>query len=338
MPIDVIMPNLGLTMEAGTVARWLVAPGEQVEAGQPLFEVETDKVSVEVEALATGVLSTVLVEAGRKVAVGTVLARIGEEDEGRLTKDEGRTTEDDAFVLRPPSSVPPADSGQSHRPLTSALRPPPPRRFSSPRARKVAGEHGIDWRALSGSGPRGRVVERDVLAATDRRASRLPGVLTAEVDLSNLLDAHRRLAPFVQGLHLVDWLAFIVGAALDESSVTAEIASASIRIHQRTMSGMARKSLAQIAAERSRADPIVAPPAAPIFRIHDFSASRIDAFLPSLLPPEIACLVVGRIAKSGHATLSFSFDDSALAGDEAVRLVETVIDLIEGPEGLLLSH
>ncbi|MBX7233868.1 MAG: E3 binding domain-containing protein [Caldilineales bacterium] len=345
MTTDVIMPNLGLTMEAGTIVRWLVAPGQPVERGQPLFEVETDKVSVEVEALASGVLGPLLVEAGRRAPVGTVLARIGEGDDGRETIDDGlvaalRPTP--AHLQSPTSDLRPPPSDLRLPP--SALRPPPSdlrSPTSSPRARKIAKERGLDWRTLSGSGPRGRVIERDVLDAShfgsashlhSGSASHLASHLLAEVDLSRLLDAHRRLTPFVPDLRLIDWLAAIVGTALDEAGIAAAIASAAIRSYPRLTSG-APPSLALIAAERGRA----APASAPIFAIDDRSASRIDVLMPSLAPAEIASLVLGRIDKSGHATLSLAFAGPTLAGDQAVRLLERVIDLIEEPEGLLLT-
>jgi pyruvate/2-oxoglutarate dehydrogenase complex dihydrolipoamide acyltransferase (E2) component len=76
MPTDVIMPKLGLTMETGTVQRWLAAEGQLVEAGTALLEVETDKVVVEVESPASGTLGLPVVREGENVAIGTVLARI----------------------------------------------------------------------------------------------------------------------------------------------------------------------------------------------------------------------------------------------------------------------
>ena len=76
MTVDIIMPRLGLTMEEGTVAQWLVAEGDQVEKGQPLLEVETDKVTVEVEAPASGIMGPLLIGAGQQVPVRTVLAQL----------------------------------------------------------------------------------------------------------------------------------------------------------------------------------------------------------------------------------------------------------------------
>lgn len=76
MAVDLIMPKLGLTMEEGTVVRWLVAEGDRVEKGQPVLEVETDKVVVEVEATASGIIGPLLVGEGQTVPVTTLLARI----------------------------------------------------------------------------------------------------------------------------------------------------------------------------------------------------------------------------------------------------------------------
>lgn len=365
MPTDVIMPNLGLTMEEGAVARWLAAPGDRIERGQPLFVVETDKVSVEMEAMAAGVLGPLVVETGRKVAVGTVLAHIYDPDEGRETLDEDPDAGD--RTRHPAPTVPP---GPPSRPLLSEpslrsaadLQPQPAalRLFSSPRARKVARERGIDWRRVPGSGPGGRVVERDILAAVSPAPS-APGApatyLTAEVDLSQLLDAHRRLAPLLQELQLIDWLVYIVGVALDEMQVTADLTAGfagrstlqerafaeahasftSAGDHPRGVSRTARRSLARIAAERSRSDPVPKVASTPYFLIHDLSSSRIETFMPLLLASEMACLVLGSIDTSGRAILSLSFDSTLLAATQAVRLVEAVTDLIEEPAGLLLA-
>ena len=76
MAVDIIMPKLGLTMEEGTIVRWHAAAGDRVEQGQVLLDVETDKVTVEVESPATGIMGTVLVDEGQKVPVGTLLGQI----------------------------------------------------------------------------------------------------------------------------------------------------------------------------------------------------------------------------------------------------------------------
>ena len=195
MAVDLIMPKLGLTMEEGTVIRWLVAEGDRVEKGQTVLEVETDKVVVEVEATASGVMGPLLVGEGKTVLVTTLLARIyapGEKAEEEMSAEEEapapritplarRMVEKEGVDL---SSIPAYRSGRRVRvedvQAALAKRPGDSRRtgqriFSSPRARLRARELGVDWRGLSGSGPRGRVVEKDVLRAA--RAATRPGPL-----------------------------------------------------------------------------------------------------------------------------------------------------------------
>jgi pyruvate dehydrogenase E2 component (dihydrolipoamide acetyltransferase) len=187
MAVDLIMPKLGLTMEEGTVVHWLVAEGDQVEKGQALLEVETDKVVVEVEATASGIIGPLLVGEGQTAPVTTLLARIyapGEQIEPgataprktgdevpapRITPVARRVAEKEGVDL---SSIPARGPGERIRARDiqavqakrqGAGSPSRQRIFSSPRARKRARELGVDWRVLSGSGPRGRVVEKDVL-------------------------------------------------------------------------------------------------------------------------------------------------------------------------------
>jgi pyruvate dehydrogenase E2 component (dihydrolipoamide acetyltransferase) len=81
MAYKIVMPQLGLTMEEGSVTSWLKQPGEYVEKGDPLFIVETDKIEMEVEAMGKGYLGTIQVESGLKVPVGTLLATLTDEPE-----------------------------------------------------------------------------------------------------------------------------------------------------------------------------------------------------------------------------------------------------------------
>jgi pyruvate dehydrogenase E2 component (dihydrolipoamide acetyltransferase) len=200
MAVDLIMPKLGLTMEEGTIVRWLVDEGAQVEKGQPVLEVETDKVVVEVEATASGIIGPLLVGEGQTVPVTTLLARIyapGEKVEPgatasqktgdavpapRITPVARRVAEKEGVDL---SSIPIRGPGERirARDIQAAQterqgdgKRTRQRIFSSPRARKRARELGVDWHSLPGSGPRGRVVEKDVLrAATPSPALPLRG-------------------------------------------------------------------------------------------------------------------------------------------------------------------
>jgi pyruvate dehydrogenase E2 component (dihydrolipoamide acetyltransferase) len=151
MATKVIMPSLGLTMTEGTIVRWLVGEGEQVEKGQPLFEVTTDKATIEVEAQAAGILGKILVAAGVTVPVTAVIAYITEPGEVL------------AFVSGQEKA--PAPAKPEVLPALEQLhREPGQRIFISPRAKKAAREKGIEYSPIQGTGPNGRIVERDVLA------------------------------------------------------------------------------------------------------------------------------------------------------------------------------
>lgn len=150
------MPKLGLTMEKGTIGTWLVAEGQAVTKGKPLLEVVTDKVTMEVEAQVSGVLRKILVPAGEEVPVSTLVGIIGTADENI-----------DALGAGAPSSPSPAAAPvPTAAPLAAATHPngARPKHRTSPKARKMAQERGVDLEHLEGSGPGGRVVSEDVRA------------------------------------------------------------------------------------------------------------------------------------------------------------------------------
>jgi pyruvate dehydrogenase E2 component (dihydrolipoamide acetyltransferase) len=152
MPADVIMPALGLAQETGKVVRWLKQDGATVTKGEPLLEVETDKVTVEIEAPADGTLAG-RVPDGTEVPVGTVIALVlGEGEIAPVDDPEPRLVREVEAVAAAPVAAP-AAAGSS----TSARR-----RLASPKARRLAEARGIDLDAVVGSGPNGAVVARDV--------------------------------------------------------------------------------------------------------------------------------------------------------------------------------
>ncbi|MHB1042598.1 MAG: 2-oxo acid dehydrogenase subunit E2 [Eubacteriales bacterium] len=155
MAVEVLMPQLGLTMTAGTISRWLKKVGDCVEKGEPLLEVMTDKANMEVESPASGVLLKVLAQEGLTVPITEIIAYIGEQGE-----ETG-----DAPAPAGAGSTP--AGGEEPRKQTPALTPERDkgdRNFTSPRARRAARELGVSLAGLAGSGPGGRIVERDVVA------------------------------------------------------------------------------------------------------------------------------------------------------------------------------
>jgi pyruvate dehydrogenase E2 component (dihydrolipoamide acetyltransferase) len=167
MSVNIEMPKLSDTMTEGTVVKWLKQVGDQVEIGDVIAEVETDKATMEMEAFDDGVLTEIKVQAGEKAAIGSVLAV--------LNGDSGRAP-DDAHLHVVPEEAAPASG-----PATAAEKPSLPpapataaptaatagdRMLVSPLARKVAADLGVDLATVSGTGPAGRITRSDVEAAS----------------------------------------------------------------------------------------------------------------------------------------------------------------------------
>jgi pyruvate dehydrogenase E2 component (dihydrolipoyllysine-residue acetyltransferase) len=147
MALEIVMPRLSDSMEEGTIVQWLVRPGDTVDEGQPLAEVETDKASVVYEAQTAGVVLELRASEGDSVRVGALIAVFGE---------PGETVEVGAEA----AGAVAGEHGQRARRRDGAVRPK-----ASPLARRVAAERGVDLSAIRGSGPQGRVTRADVDAA-----------------------------------------------------------------------------------------------------------------------------------------------------------------------------
>lgn len=149
MATDIIMPQLGESIAEGTIVKWLIKPGGQVEKDQSLLEVETDKVSLEIPSPASGILSEVLVQEGDTVPVGTIVARL--DSEVKKTEVINRVA---GVVVRP---VP--EGGAGH---------------FSPAVRQLAQQHDIDLAQVTGTGAGGRVTKRDVLEFIEKKGGAKP--------------------------------------------------------------------------------------------------------------------------------------------------------------------
>ncbi|MBI5854808.1 MAG: 2-oxo acid dehydrogenase subunit E2 [Nitrospirae bacterium] len=146
MPTDILMPQLGESIAEGTIVKWLILPGGRVERDQPLMEVETDKVSLEIPSPASGFLVEVLAQEGDTVPVGTLLGRLDVE-----AARPGIINRVGGVVVLP---MTPQEGSPDHY---------------SPAVRQLAKEHGVDLSQVSGSGADGRVTKRDVLDAVAKR-------------------------------------------------------------------------------------------------------------------------------------------------------------------------
>lgn len=180
MPIELLMPALSPTMEEGTLAKWLVKEGDTVSAGDLLAEIETDKATMEFEAVDEGILGKILVTEGTEgVKVNTPIALIGEEGEDFSAPDSGGAKEEgssDAAPAEASDATEPAQGyGRGETEASSGSTSPAPaaprtadgeRIFASPLARRIAADKGLDLGQIKGSGPHGRIVKADVEGAS----------------------------------------------------------------------------------------------------------------------------------------------------------------------------
>jgi len=151
MPIEIKMPALSPTMEEGTLARWLIKPGDQVRAGDIMAEIETDKATMEFEAVDEGTLVSIAVaEGSENVKVGTVIALLAEDGEDAS-----------APAAAPPAAAPSAAPASDGPPAT-------------PSARKLAAERGVDLNTITGTGPQGKITKEDVEAVAGGSQETVP--------------------------------------------------------------------------------------------------------------------------------------------------------------------
>jgi pyruvate dehydrogenase E2 component (dihydrolipoamide acetyltransferase) len=171
MSIDILMPALSPTMEEGTLAKWHVAVGDTVKAGDVIAEIETDKATMEVEAVDEGVISALLVAAGTEgVKVNRVIAQLASEGEGVSAPQPPSPASpglppkgEDLKTINPPPL------GEGDREAVEGVMSPSERIAASPLARRLARAAGIDLATISGSGPHGRIIKRDIDAQAGRR-------------------------------------------------------------------------------------------------------------------------------------------------------------------------
>jgi 2-oxoglutarate dehydrogenase E2 component (dihydrolipoamide succinyltransferase) len=181
--IDVVMPQMGVSVSEGTITKWLKQQGEQVEADEPLLEISTDKVDTEVPSPGSGVLTEILVQEGQTVEVGTKLAVIG---------GDGASAEQPPQQEAPPAPEPATAEAAAEAGAASSAESPAPtappepepaqaeapstngKTFVSPVVAKIASEHGVDPSQVQGTGRGGRVTKKDILNFIESGAQPAP--------------------------------------------------------------------------------------------------------------------------------------------------------------------
>ena len=327
MPTDVIMPALEMAQETGKVLKWLKAPGHAVRKGEPIVEIETDKVTVEIEAPASGTLSDVTARAGDVVPVGQTIA----------------------LIVAPGEAASPLARKVAEQEHSTAAAVPAARlAAASPKARRLAAERGRDVSALRGSGPGGAVLAADVATAKlpevpPARSVEAPGVSTVWRIMAERMTASWTTAPHfylvreVNVSRLVSWLDTArrqTGAHITYTDLLVKLVAAALSQHPRANAswkdativqnadiniGLAvaiddglvvpvihradTLRLAEIAARRedvvSRAQAGKLRPAdiqGGGFTISNLGMYGVDAFNAIVNPPQAAILAVGRIA------------------------------------------
>jgi pyruvate dehydrogenase E2 component (dihydrolipoamide acetyltransferase) len=194
--VDVVMPQMGVSVSEGTITRWLKQEGEQIEADEPLLEISTDKVDTEVPSPASGTLTQILVQEGETVDVGTKLGQIGgaagappaAEPEAPAPTAEEPPAPATAEAAAEADAASPAESPAPTAPEPSAAPPEAPptapsgngKAFVSPVVARIAGEHGIDPSQVPGTGSGGRVTKKDILAFVESGGAEQQAAAPAE--------------------------------------------------------------------------------------------------------------------------------------------------------------
>jgi pyruvate dehydrogenase E2 component (dihydrolipoamide acetyltransferase) len=200
MPINILMPALSPTMEKGNLAKWLKKEGDKVKSGDVIAEIETDKATMEVEAVDEGTIAKILVPEGTQdVAVNDVIAVLAGDGEDVKAAGAGASSappkpapaaakpapaQAAAAPAPAPAAKAPAPAAKAPAPAAAQATPAPQanghdRTFSSPLARRLAKEAGIELARISGSGPHGRVIARDVEEAKSGKGLKAPAAAPA---------------------------------------------------------------------------------------------------------------------------------------------------------------
>ena len=187
MASKVIMPKLSPTMEEGQIARWLKKEGDKVSMGEPLAEIDTDKATMEMQALANGVLRKILINEGQSAPLGQLIAVIGEpeEDISSILSEAPAKAEAPTPAIAPPQPAPepattPEANGHARQPAPATSDSG--RMIVSPLAARMAAEAGLDLRSLQGSGPGGRIIKRDIEAAISQTSAAPAGTFPRAVE------------------------------------------------------------------------------------------------------------------------------------------------------------
>jgi pyruvate/2-oxoglutarate dehydrogenase complex dihydrolipoamide acyltransferase (E2) component len=368
--MDVLMPQLGETVAEGKISKWFVKAGDSIQPGQNLFEIETDKVSMEVPAIAAGTLAAIHVAAGEVAPVGAVVAIIqGKGESISLEKPAAPLTPAKAGVQSPAKKEAELDSrfrGNERSVAATAMQTTarqmepfrevrsPERNYGparlpggavvTPLARRLAGEAGIDLSKIKGSGPHGRIVAADIAGAKKAPAPAASAaaniLLTADVALTAAL----ALCADVKDIELTDVVVKAWAMALQRVAPSDTAAIALTAGEPRTtISGAATKSLTAISAARRESNDAPASSAISIPGV-----PGITSVSDLLRPPQTTLLSLGaphRVpveAAGGSVTFvsvmtaTLSCDAQALDAARGAALLAAFKGFVEKPVTMIV--
>jgi pyruvate dehydrogenase E2 component (dihydrolipoamide acetyltransferase) len=178
MPTNVVMPQMGESIAEGTIVRWIKKVGDNVDRDEPLFEISTDKVDAEIPSPGAGVLTEIKVKEGETVAVNSVVAVIG----GQKVAEESKPSEMPEAAVGQPEAESRKPEAESRKPEAgSGKLEADGRQRSSPLVRRIAKEHNVDIRQISGTGISGRVTKNDILGFIQAGPKAAPASATRTV-------------------------------------------------------------------------------------------------------------------------------------------------------------
>jgi pyruvate dehydrogenase E2 component (dihydrolipoamide acetyltransferase) len=366
MPHEVLVPPLGQTTDTVVLSAWYKVVGDQVKEGEPLFAIETDKATLDIEAQASGVLTSIRAQPGDSVAVLSTIAVIAAPGEQRSegAREHGGVGVDEAVRQRYMATSTSPTASLTRRGFVGE------RIFVSPRARRLAEAEGVAWQTLMGTGPEGAIVERDVRKAlaslsahpAQPKADHIPAAvpapqspipnppsLTAEIEVSALLILQQRLARREIAVTLIDIVLYLLGYALREQPVLAPagahvglvlvtdqgFTSPVVRnVDAKRLGTLARETSGLLSQARAGALRPEDQDSASIL-LADLGVYGVDSFTPTAGLPDIPTLGLGRVhARRGEETawLSLSYSPTSTPAHIAIRFFQRVVQLIEDPD------
>jgi pyruvate dehydrogenase E2 component (dihydrolipoamide acetyltransferase) len=328
---EITMPRLSDSMEEGTILKWLVAEGDEVKRGQPIAEIETDKANMTYETDTDGTVSELVAQEGDTLAIGEVIARIGEGNGKPKSekKEEEPEQQEEPAKEKEPEQEEPQQEERKPQPSSNGGE----RVKASPVARRMAGEMGVELAQLEGSGPGGRIVKADVEAAAkdggERKPAAAPAAQRGEAGAKGKVEYQELAVELRQRLKEVadpapsvnDMVVKAVAVALrDHRRVNGAYRDGKFELYSRVNVGIAvagqdalvvptifdadQKSLGQIAKDareligKVREGQITPPEVSGgTFTVSNLGMYGIDNFSAIINPPQAALLTVGALKK-----------------------------------------